>query len=96
MPSPDRNSENTPRETPRSAVSGFRNSASVLASAKEEATLREHMIVPDGKGGTRLRDTVYFSILQKEWPDIKQALQRRIAATNDVRLLPGADNKGLV
>jgi hypothetical protein len=39
MPSPDRNSENTPRETPRSAVSGFRKIASVLASAKEEATL---------------------------------------------------------
>jgi N-acetyltransferase len=36
--------------------------------AKEEGTLRQHMIMPGG----RVRDTVYFSILKEEWPKIKQ------------------------
>jgi hypothetical protein len=39
MPSPERNKENTPRETPRSVVSGLRKMLIVLARAKEEATL---------------------------------------------------------
>jgi hypothetical protein len=39
IPSPERSKENTPREMPNSAVSGLRNMLSVLASAKEDATL---------------------------------------------------------
>lgn len=40
--------------------------------AKEEGTFRKNVIVWDG----RLRDTVYFSILDTEWPSVK----RRLAA----------------
>ena len=32
--------------------------------AKEEGTLRNHMIVHDG----RYRHTVYFSVIDSEWP----------------------------
>ena len=39
IPSPERSSEKTPREMPRSAVRGLRKMLSVLASAKEDATL---------------------------------------------------------
>jgi RimJ/RimL family protein N-acetyltransferase len=43
--------------------------------AKEEGTLRSHMINPDGT----LRDTVYYSILAPEWPDVKAHLEARLA-----------------
>jgi N-acetyltransferase len=43
--------------------------------AKEEGTLRQHMITYTG----RLRDTVYFSILEKEWPEVKQRLETRLS-----------------
>ena len=36
--------------------------------ATKEGILRKHMIQEDGN----FRDTVYFSILQDEWPEIKQ------------------------
>ncbi len=42
--------------------------------AKEEGTLRQHMITWSG----RLRDTVYFSILDKEWPDVKSKLEEKL------------------
>ena len=41
--------------------------------AKEEGTLRQHMITYTG----RLRDTVYFSILDKEWPEVKAGLEAK-------------------
>lgn len=44
--------------------------------AKEEGVLRRHMKMPDGT----VRDTVYFSILDHEWPAVKAALEARIAA----------------
>ncbi|WP_188316212.1 GNAT family N-acetyltransferase [Chitinophaga agrisoli] len=34
----------------------------------QEGIFRHHMIVP----GNRLRNTVYFSILKEEWPEVKQ------------------------
>lgn len=43
--------------------------------AKEEGTLRQHMITAGG----RLRDTVYFSILDREWPAVKADLERKLA-----------------
>jgi RimJ/RimL family protein N-acetyltransferase len=43
--------------------------------ASEEGTLRKHMLMPDGVW----RDTVYFSILDTEWPDVKRRLQERLA-----------------
>jgi RimJ/RimL family protein N-acetyltransferase len=39
--------------------------------AKEEGTLRRHLITWSG----RVRDTVYFSILDDEWPQVKGRLQ---------------------
>ena len=39
--------------------------------AKEEGTLRRHLITWSG----RVRDTVYFSILDSEWPDVKARLE---------------------
>jgi N-acetyltransferase len=41
---------------------------------KEEGTLRNHMVMPNG----RFRHTVYFSILDFEWPSVKQALQAKL------------------
>ena len=38
--------------------------------AKEEGTLRRHLVTWTG----RVRDTVYFSILDSEWPQVKQRL----------------------
>jgi N-acetyltransferase len=42
--------------------------------AKEEGTLRRHLITWSG----RVRDTVYFSILDDEWPDAKTKLEARL------------------
>lgn len=39
--------------------------------AKEEGTLRRHLITWTG----RVRDTVYFSILDSEWPEVKRKLE---------------------
>jgi RimJ/RimL family protein N-acetyltransferase len=43
--------------------------------AKEEGVLRHHMITDSG----RLRDTVYFSIINDEWPDVKARLEALLA-----------------
>jgi RimJ/RimL family protein N-acetyltransferase len=42
--------------------------------AKEEGTLRKHRITWNG----RVRDSVYFSILDTEWPDIRLRLEQRL------------------
>ena len=39
--------------------------------AKEEGTLRRHLVTWTG----RVRDTVYFSILDSEWPEVKLRLE---------------------
>jgi N-acetyltransferase len=43
--------------------------------AKEEGTLRKHMLVYNG----RPRDSVYFSILDTEWPAVKARLASSLA-----------------
>src|SRR5215467_11005427 len=43
--------------------------------AKEEGTLRRHLLTWSG----RVRDTVYFSILDSEWPAVKATLEMRLA-----------------
>jgi N-acetyltransferase len=45
--------------------------------AKEEGTLRRHLVTWTG----RVRDTVYFSILDSEWPEVKARLESRLAQT---------------
>lgn len=42
--------------------------------AKEEGILRQHIITHTG----RLRDSVYFSILDKEWAEVKENLIRKL------------------
>ncbi|MBI4325071.1 MAG: GNAT family N-acetyltransferase [Chloroflexi bacterium] len=42
--------------------------------AREEGTLRQHLIAAGG----RLRDTVYYSILDREWPAVKAGLEARL------------------
>lgn len=44
--------------------------------AKEEGTLRQHMVVQHG----RLRDTVYYSILDSEWPAVKRDMELKLAS----------------
>jgi RimJ/RimL family protein N-acetyltransferase len=39
--------------------------------AKKEGVLRNHMILPDGY----IRDSVYYSILDSEWGDVKKRLE---------------------
>lgn len=45
--------------------------------ATEEGILRRHVLQPDGSW----RDTVYFSILDDEWPAVKRELERRLSST---------------
>jgi RimJ/RimL family protein N-acetyltransferase len=42
--------------------------------AKQEGILRQHMTTWSG----RLRDTVYFSVIAPEWPDVKAALEAKL------------------
>jgi N-acetyltransferase len=39
--------------------------------AKKEGVLRNHMILPDGY----IRDSVFYSVLDTEWPDVKKNLE---------------------
>lgn len=43
--------------------------------AKEEGTLRNHMITHTG----RLRDSVYFSVIESEWPRVRADLETKLA-----------------
>lgn len=49
--------------------------------AKEEGTLRRHLITWTG----RVRDTVYFSILDSEWPEVKRKLEGSLRGAVHVR-----------
>ena len=52
-----------------------RSRAAILRiGAHEEGTFRNHMITASG----RIRHTVYFSILDSEWPDLKSSLQSKL------------------
>lgn len=42
---------------------------------KREGVLRNHMILPNGY----IRHSVYYSILDSEWPDVKAALEEKMA-----------------
>jgi len=43
--------------------------------AKQEGIFRNHMMTSTG----RIRDTVYFSIVDSEWPGVKSDLERRLS-----------------
>ena len=68
-------------------TTGGTNLHSQAAIAKlgaiREGVLRHNRIVPatpDPAGPTMFRDTVFYSILQDEWPRVKQGLLGRMAA----------------
>ncbi len=42
--------------------------------ARFEGTLRRHMLVRDDF----IRDTVYYSVLDNEWPSVKAGLEARV------------------
>lgn len=46
--------------------------------AVKEGVLRQHLIMPDGY----LRHTVYYSILDKEWPEVKERLEGLRSSTS--------------
>lgn len=56
-----------------------RNERSIRAierlGAAREGVLRNHFITPDGT----VRDSVYFSILDREWPGVKERLEAMLA-----------------
>ena len=43
--------------------------------AKREGVLRNHMILLDGY----IRDSVYFSVIEREWPEVKARLETMLA-----------------
>jgi len=47
--------------------------------AKQEGILRKHLILPNG----RVRDSVFFSIIDDEWPDVKAALIAKLHARGE-------------
>ena len=46
--------------------------------AKEEGTLRNHMLTWTG----RVRHTVYYSIIDSEWPEVKTQMEERLARSS--------------
>jgi RimJ/RimL family protein N-acetyltransferase len=48
--------------------------------AVKEGTLRNHMVLPDGT----IRHSVYYSILDSEWPKVKSFLEARLGYLNDL------------
>jgi RimJ/RimL family protein N-acetyltransferase len=54
-------------EASRAALAGI--------GATEEGTFRQHMIMPNG----RRRDSAYYSVIEEEWPRVRQHLEARLA-----------------
>jgi RimJ/RimL family protein N-acetyltransferase len=46
--------------------------------AKQEGTLRNHLIMPNG----RYRDSVCFSIIEAEWPEVRAQLEAKLKAVS--------------
>lgn len=57
------------------AINDKSRTALLGVGAKEEGTMRRHMVLWNG----RIRDSVYFSVIREEWPDVKRRLQERLA-----------------
>lgn len=59
----------------RTHVQNLRSRAAIeRLGAKQDGILRRHMRMPDG----HLRDTVVYSILDSEWPEVRANLLRRL------------------
>ena len=54
-----------------------RSRAAILKlGATQEGIFRKHMIMADG----HVRDSVYFSIIDSDWPQVKAGLEKRLGA----------------
>lgn len=53
------------------SLNGRSRAALLRIGAVEEGTMRNHMIVP----GPRYRHSVYFSVIESEWPAVKARLE---------------------
>ena len=63
----------------RTDVGNERSRAAILRiGAKEEGVLRKHSVTASG----RVRDTVYYSILDDEWLEVKAGLERKLDGAN--------------
>jgi RimJ/RimL family protein N-acetyltransferase len=62
-------------ELKTSALNQRSRAAIQRIGAREEGTLRHHMVNRDGS----LRDSVYYSILAGEWPDVRHRLETLMA-----------------
>lgn len=56
------------------ARNGPSRAALARIGAVEEGTLRRHMVLSDGS----FRDSVYFSILSEEWPEVRSKLDTKL------------------
>ena len=52
--------------------------------AKEEGIFRNHMITSTG----RIRHTVYFSVIDSEWPEVKSRLERKLNGSGQELQMP--------
>lgn len=57
------------------ALNSRSRAALARIGAVEEGTLRRHMVTASG----RVRDSVYFSIVDAEWPAVRAGLEARLA-----------------
>jgi RimJ/RimL family protein N-acetyltransferase len=59
----------------KTSALNVRSRAAILRlGATEEGTLRRHMVNQDGS----IRDTVYFSIIEEEWPAVRAGLEAKL------------------
>lgn len=56
------------------ALNTVSRAAITRLGATQEGVFRQHMVMPDG----RVRDTVYFSIVRREWPSVRGALEQKL------------------
>jgi RimJ/RimL family protein N-acetyltransferase len=59
--------------------------AMLRIGAKEEGILRKHSLVWNG----RYRDSIYYSILDEEWPGVKRQLERMLIRRPEPASSPG-------
>lgn len=68
---------NLQRVSFKTHIANKRSQAAIKAiGAIYEGTFRNHYIMPDGSS----RDSAWFSIVHKEWPEVKDLLLRRLKA----------------
>lgn len=67
------------------ALNEWSRAALLRIGSVEEGTLRRHMLIETG----RQRDSVYYSVIDEEWPRVRRLLEARLARL--ARLAPATD-----